>query len=191
MIRPSRASAATMRCPISKTMLRLETPIWFDSSSTPRELLCMNPEIRCPGISSTSYWGGTWVPELLGFCVLVAVVLVVVWSSWWRRRNPSNALFFCGREAMVFFHLLAMHAFYYWGFCFYDDSYVSPLLTVEKRAHMILFFSLLLLLEPPPQTGKSLPSAGSGPTDWLYGKRLATSRLGCVSMCDEILLAVV
>lgn len=78
MIRPNRASVATMRCPLSKTMLRLEMPIWLGSSSTPRELLCMNPEIRCPGFSSTSYWGGTWVPELLGFCVLVAVVLVVV-----------------------------------------------------------------------------------------------------------------
>ncbi len=78
MIPPNRASVATMRCPLSKTMLRLETPIWFGSSSTPRELLCMNPEIRCPGFRSTSYWGGTWVPELLGFCVLVAVVLVVV-----------------------------------------------------------------------------------------------------------------
>jgi hypothetical protein len=78
MIRPNRASVATMRCPLSKMMLRLETPIWFGSSSTPRELLCMIPEIRCPGFSSTSYWGGTLVPELLGFCVLVAVVLVVV-----------------------------------------------------------------------------------------------------------------
>ncbi len=78
MIRPNRASVATMRCPLSKTMLRLEMPIWLGSSSTPRELLCMNSEIRCPGFSSTSYWGGTWVPELLGFCVLVAVVLVVV-----------------------------------------------------------------------------------------------------------------
>jgi len=140
MIRPNRASVATMRCPLSKTMLRLETPIWFGSSCTPRELLCMNSEIRCPGFSSPSYWGGTWVPELLGFCVLVAVVLVVVWSSWWRRRNPSNALFFCGREAMVFFIFWPCMHFTTEGFVFMMT--LASLLSWQRRSELTwIFFS--------------------------------------------------